>query len=61
MIVEAIARDVHVTCARCRRTDVLGWAAALHESDRGQHVYSIRLNLALSLCYACTPKEQPRT
>ena len=57
MIVEHIYRDMLVTCTRCRRADVPGWNAVLHESDRGQHVYSIRLNLTLSLCYSCTPKE----
>lgn len=56
MIVEAIHRDVTVTCDRCRRTGP-GWSATLHESDRGQSVYSIKLNLRLSLCYDCTPKE----
>ena len=57
MIVEAIHRDVLVTCARCRRAGAPGWIADLHESDRGQYVYAIRLNLTLSLCYDCTPKE----
>lgn len=60
MIVERFVPDVAVTCARCRRADVLGWIADLHESDRGQYVYAIRLNLTLSLCYACTPKEPAR-
>lgn len=56
MIVEATTHGA-VTCDRCRRADVPGWTAVLHESDRGQHVYLIRLNLTLSLCYSCTPKE----
>lgn len=56
MIVEAVIPGA-VTCDRCRRQAVPGWTAVLHESDRGQHVYSIRLNLRLNLCYACTPKE----
>ena len=56
MIVEAVIPNL-VTCDRCRRADVPGWTAVLHESDRGQHVYLIRLNLTLSLCYSCTPKE----
>ena len=56
MIVEAVIPNL-VTCDRCRRADVPGWSATLHESDHGQSVYSIKLNLRLSLCYACTPKE----
>lgn len=56
MIVEHIRRGLFVTCDHCRKT-AIGWTAVLHESDRGQHVYSIKLNLTLSLCYACTPKE----
>lgn len=54
MIVETITPGI-VTCNRCRRTGP-GWSATLHESDRGQSVYSIKLNLRLSLCFACTPK-----
>jgi hypothetical protein len=57
MIVEATQRAAAVTCDRCRRANVPGWSATLHETDRGQHVYSIHLNLILSLCYDCTPKE----
>ena len=55
MIVEAVIPSL-VTCARCRRAGVPGWVAVLHESDKGQHVYSIKLNLTLSLCYSCTPQ-----
>ena len=57
MIVERFVPDVAVICDRCRRADVPGWTAVLHVSDRGQQVYLIRLNLTLSLCYSCTPKE----
>jgi hypothetical protein len=57
MIVERLVPDVAVICDRCRRAEVPGWTATLHEADRGQSVYSIRLNLTLSICYACTPKE----
>lgn len=60
MIVEKFEHFDALTCDRCRNYGP-GWVAHLYESDRGQHVYSIQLNLALSLCYACTPKEQPRT
>lgn len=55
MIVERVEHFDRLTCDRCRNY-APGWVAHLHESDRGQHVYSIRLNLTLSLCYACTPQ-----
>jgi hypothetical protein len=56
MIVEHIELHDVVRCERCR-TFAPGWTATLHETDQGQHVYSIRINLTVSLCYACTPKE----
>lgn len=56
MIVEHVQHFDRLTCDRCRNY-VPGWSARLYESDRGQCVYSIRLNLTLNLCYSCTPKE----
>lgn len=59
MIVEKFEHFDALTCDRCRNYGP-GWVAHLYESDRGQYVYSIRLNLTLSLCYDCTPKEPDR-
>ena len=56
MIVERVEHFDRLTCDRCRRADVPGWTAVLYESDRGQHVYLIKLNLTLSICYSCTPQ-----
>lgn len=55
MIVEG-SRHVTGTCARCRGVDLRCVEFDLYESDRGQHVYSIRMDLRLLLCLGCLAK-----
>jgi hypothetical protein len=45
-------------CDRCRREGECV-VLAVHESDRGQYVYAIRLDLAVRVCVECLRRVMP--
>lgn len=59
MIVEHLSVVVS-TCDRCRTPETPCHVLNLHESDQGQHVYNIRLNLTVRVCFACIEKNRTK-
>lgn len=57
MIIESMS-VLTTRCDRCRR-DAECVVLAVHESDRGQYVYSIKLDIAVRVCVECLRRVMP--